>query len=118
MILADTSIWVDHLHGRSTELRTLIRSRRMVMHPVVLGELICGNLPERARTVESLFLMPRVPMLELDAAADFVERYRLFGLGLSWSDVHLLASCDEFGVRLLTRDATLATVARRLRISK
>ena len=50
MILVDTSVWVDHLRSPEPRLDSLLRNRRVLLHPFVLGELACGNLssvPER-----------------------------------------------------------------------
>lgn len=47
MILVDTSVWVDHLRVGDTHLSALLERSNVVMHPMVLGELACGNLKGR-----------------------------------------------------------------------
>jgi len=47
VILVDTSVWVDHLRVGDTHLSALLERSNVVMHPMVLGELACGNLKGR-----------------------------------------------------------------------
>ncbi len=49
MILADTSVWVDHLRKGSRELSTLLNDGLVACHPFVIGELACGNMRSRAQ---------------------------------------------------------------------
>ena len=53
-VLVDTSVWVDHFrHGNAT-LAALLASDRVLVHPMVLGELACGTPPDRTRTLAAL----------------------------------------------------------------
>lgn len=54
MVLADTSVWIDHLRRGEPQLRQALDAERVLMHPLVLGELACGNLRNR-REVLDLF---------------------------------------------------------------
>lgn len=45
--LVDTSVWVDHLRDRSHLLTTLLEQDRVRCHPLIVGELACGNLVNR-----------------------------------------------------------------------
>jgi predicted nucleic acid-binding protein len=45
VILADTSIWVDHFRRGDPELSRLLGLAEVLMHPFVLGELWLGNAP-------------------------------------------------------------------------
>ena len=47
MILADTSIWIDHLRSPMSRLADLMNSDEVLMHSMVIGELACGNLSDR-----------------------------------------------------------------------
>ncbi len=47
-ILVDTSVWIDHLHRASPELRETLESGVVVTHSAVIGELACGNMANRA----------------------------------------------------------------------
>ena len=44
MILVDTSVWIDHVRGGNARLRKLLQEGKVATHPMVLGELACGNL--------------------------------------------------------------------------
>jgi len=47
VILVDTSVWVDHLRSGDAGLSAKLEGASVVMHPMVLGELACGNLKDR-----------------------------------------------------------------------
>src|SRR6202040_2675686 len=59
MILADTSVWMQFFRAGDSELETLLEEGRIAMHDFVLGELACGNLRDRSRTIADLRLLPR-----------------------------------------------------------
>ncbi len=109
MILADTALWVDHLHRGDDRMQALLEAGEIVMHPHVLGEIALGSLRNRAAVLRDLAAMPRATMAAEDEVLDLIERHRLFGAGIGLVDAHLLASA------LLTPDAGLWTRDRRLR---
>lgn len=43
MILADTSIWIDHFRHTDSELLRIIEDDRLLCHPAVIGELAKGR---------------------------------------------------------------------------
>lgn len=43
MILADTSVWIDHFREDLPELGERLRPGDVVMHPFIVGELACGD---------------------------------------------------------------------------
>ena len=53
MILVDTSVWIDHLRSGDPVLAELLEQSRVVMHPMVLGELACGNLQNRRAILDT-----------------------------------------------------------------
>ena len=59
MILADTSMWVEHLRNGSERLADLLRNGEILGHPHVTGELACGNLRERADVLQLLQDLPQ-----------------------------------------------------------
>ncbi len=115
MILVDTSVWVDHLRAGEAQLAGLLERSAMVMHPMVLGELACGNLHDREPL---LGLWRNLPPLTAAADAEvlfFLERHRLWGRGIGYIDVHLLASVSlDVEARLWTRDRRLQDSAEQL----
>ncbi len=90
----------------------------MVMHPMVLGELACGNLNDRETL---LALWRNLPQLTAAANAEvlfLLERHRLWGRGIGYIDVHLLASVSlNPDVRLWTRDRRLLASAEQLKLA-
>ena len=117
MILADTSVWIDHFRRGNPTLAAHLGKGRIVCHPFIVGELALGNLRDRAEILTHLNRLPHVPVASHDEVLDFVERRRLFGLGIGWVDVHLLAAVLLSGAKLWALDAQLARVARRVRVA-
>ena len=58
MILADTSVWVDHLRRSDAALRAALEANEICIHPMVIGEVACGNLRNRTILV-NLQLLPQ-----------------------------------------------------------
>ena len=115
MILVDTSVWINHLRSANTALAESLEGGRVAMHPIVLGELACGNLRNRNEVLELLMSLPAVPVATEAEALEFIERRTLMGRGIGYVDVHLLASAALAGTaRLWTRDRRLALVAGEL----
>lgn len=112
MILADTSVWVDHLRARDARLAELLRAGRIAGHPLVVAEIALGRLRERGRILDHLDALPHLPLAEPEEVRALVERRALFGRGIGYVDVSLLASCLLApGTRLWSRDRKLHAVA-------
>lgn len=111
MILADTSIWVDHLRSGHPELATLLRSSRICVHDFVIGELACGNLRNRLEVLELLQSLPRLGSASHEEALFFIERQQLMARGIGYVDIHLLAASALHGAQLWTKDKRLKTIA-------
>ena len=116
MILADTSVWVDHLSRGSTALAALLDEERVLMHPSVIGELACGDIRNRRQVLHLLATLPPASVASDAEALAMIENRRLMGRGLGWVDVHLLASVVLTGCTLWTRDKRLAAVAEDLKV--
>lgn len=109
MILVDTSVWVDHLRRGDAGLAALLDAASVLMHPFVVGEIACGSLADRSEVIGLLQALPSATVAEPDEVLAFVDRHRLWGRGIGYVDVHLLAATA------LTRGAALWTRDRRLR---
>ncbi|HEY1678689.1 MAG TPA: type II toxin-antitoxin system VapC family toxin [Candidatus Sulfotelmatobacter sp.] len=117
MILADTSIWIDHLRSGNKELRRLLNQAQIVIHPFIIAELALGSLKERARTLALLDLLPQLRVARLNEVRSMVEARRLYSLGIGLTDAHLIASVFIDSSSLLwTRDRQLRRVAERFGI--
>ncbi len=117
MVLADTSIWIDHFRTEGHGLGHLLARGEVLTHWIVIGELATGNLHNRTNTMHHLRKTTRVPSAtELEALA-LIENQRLFGKGIGWNDLQLLASALIHSVPLWTRDKRLRVIAKKLHIS-
>jgi predicted nucleic acid-binding protein len=58
-----------------------------------------------------LALLPPTPVVENIELLDFVERERLYGRGIGWVDVHVLASARVSGAKVWTLDRRLNEAA-------
>jgi hypothetical protein len=114
MILADTSVWVEHFRHGFPVFAERLAAGQIAIHDVVLGELAAGNLTRRTQTLGWLARLPRIPALSTADCMAFLEQHRLHGHGLGWSDVQLVAAASEAGAAFWTLDKRLATAARRL----
>lgn len=116
MVLVDTSIWISHLREGNSHLKELLEDGSVVCHPFIIGELMCGSLKNRKEIISLLKALPQVQTAESDEILQFVESKRLFGTGLGFVDVHLLASALLTRVLLFTADKPLQRAAARLNI--
>jgi hypothetical protein len=112
--LVDTSVWIDHFRTGSSALRHLLEEDAVLCHPLVIGELACGTIKHRSDVLGYLAVLPTMPTLEYDELLAFIETHKLFGQGLGWIDVHLLASTLLQQVTLWTLDQPLRHAARKL----
>jgi hypothetical protein len=107
-------VWVDHLRKADRLLADLLEHGDVVMHPFVVGEIACGSLVDRALILELLQQLPAATVAEPDEALGYVERHKLYGKGLGYVDVHLLASAAIGETKLWTRDRRLRAAAQKL----
>jgi len=114
MVLVDASVWIDHLRVGDRKLVRLLEDGEVGVHPLVIGELACGNLRSRREILALLADLPSVERVSDEEVLFFIERHRLSGCGLGLVDVHLLASCAVGEVALWTKDARLMKAARQL----
>ncbi len=109
MILVDTSVWIDHLRRGDRVLTNLLAHGQVLGHPAVVGEIAMGSLNNRVEVLGLLANLPQAVTATHAEAMAFLDRHRLFELGIGYVDLHLLAAT------LLTADAWLWTRDKRLR---
>lgn len=118
MILVDTSVWVSHLRDHDRRLTALLQSNQVWIHPMVVGELACGNLRNRKGVLTLLGNLPQVATATHEEVLLFIERHRLMGSGIGYVDAHLLAAAVfSEPVRLWTQDLRLKNVAAELSVA-
>jgi predicted nucleic acid-binding protein len=112
MILVDTSVWVDHLHHSSSDLKELLHAGRACIHPYIIGELSCGNISNRKEVLSLLAALPRINAVLGEEVLTLIEDYKLYGKGLGFIDVHLLASALIHHVLIWTGNKSLQRAVR------
>lgn len=118
MILADTSVWIDHLRRGNEALASALEREEVLTHPFVIGELACGHLARRREVLGLLEALPSSLVATDEETLAFIESQRLMGKGIGYIDAHLLAAVKlTERATLWTRDRALATVAAQLRIA-
>jgi len=108
MVLVDTSVWIDHLRFSELQLITLLEHGRVSIHPMVIGELACGNLKNRKELLALLKNLPHAVEASHKEVFHCIEKNKLMGKGIGFVDSHLLASS------LLSPNTVLWTRDRRL----
>jgi hypothetical protein len=122
LILADTSIWIDHLRSGNKEMRKHLNQGHIAIHPFIIAELALGllekgSLQERTKMLALLDLLPQVRVAQLSELRLMIEARRLYSLGIGLTDAHLIASVFLNSSTLLwTRDKPLRKVAEALGI--
>jgi predicted nucleic acid-binding protein len=118
MILADTSIWIDHFRRGDLGLVRFLGRGEIVMHPFVLGELALGFVPRIAAMMEDLRTLPKAIVADPDEVLRFIAHRRLSGSGIGYVDAHLLAAVALAPeTRLWTRGRRLHTAALSLALA-
>jgi hypothetical protein len=117
MILADTSVWIDHFRLGNNRLETLLKEDQIVCHPFIIGELACGNLKNRQEIIRMLELLPQGTIAGHNEVLYFIDKHRIQGSGIGWIDAHLLASCYLTGCTIWTLDKSLSKIAKNIKIS-
>lgn len=117
MVLVDTSVWIDHFRNSNEELKELLIAGQVCIHPFVLGELSCGNISNRKEILTLLRALPRIDTVLDEEVFVLIENKKLYGKGLGFIDVHLLAAAIIQNVTIWTGDKHLHRVLKELRIS-
>jgi hypothetical protein len=84
------------------------------MHPFVSGELACGNLKNRVAVLSDLHALPHAKLASDTEVLQLIEDRRLWGRGLGWIDMHLLASALLSHWGFWTIDKRLGEAAMKL----
>jgi predicted nucleic acid-binding protein len=117
VILADTSVWIDHLRASDVRLEAELNRDNILMHAFVAGELSLGSLNQRKKILADLDRLPAATVAHAAEVRELIELRSLYSRGLGYIDAHLIASVlltPE--TSLWTRDKRLRTVAESLKI--
>jgi predicted nucleic acid-binding protein len=117
VILADTSIWVDHLRVSNAQMASLLNRGKIAMHPCVVAEIALGSLKNRRQKLGAMDLLRKVRVAQMSEVRHMIEANALYSKGIGLIDAHLIASCLLTpGTQLWTRDSALQKVAKALGI--
>ena len=115
MILADTSVWIDHLRAGDAALVSLLDAGRVLVHPFVIGEVALGTQRQRDGVLVALSDLPHAEVATDTEVLRLIEAHGLSGCGIGYVDAHLLASVRlSHGAVLWTRDKRLHTAGSRM----
>lgn len=117
IVLADTSVWIDHWRHGNPRLSQLLEQNCVVVHPFVLGEIALGAIRPRAEVLRNLQALDTPGLAEHEEVMDLVDRTPLWGRGIGWVDAHLLATALLDRLRLWTLDRPLERVADELGVA-
>jgi predicted nucleic acid-binding protein len=117
MILADTSVWVQHFRRGLPEFAAALGHGHISIHPVILGELATGNLSKRAQTLAALRSLPWSKTGTTEECLDFIETHALYGRGIGWNDLQLLVAARLSGSPLWSLDTRLTAAAVELGVA-
>lgn len=109
-VLADTSIWVDHLRHGNPQMSSFLAAGDVVVHDHIVGELCLGGLSREKLVM--MQLLHRCAVASHDEAMHLIGERRLAGRGLGYVDSHLLAAALIDSLRLWTLDKALQQAAR------
>ena len=117
MILADTSVWIDHLRSDEKEMRKHLTDGQIMIHPFIIAELALGSLKDRTTTLALLDLLPQVQVAQINEVRAMIDARHLQGRGIGLIDAHLIASVFiDRSTLLWTRDKQLRKLAETLGI--
>ena len=118
MILADTTVWIDHFRSDNQEMRRQLDKLNIVTHPFIIAELALGSLRERSKTLAWLDRLPQVGMAHISEVRQMIEMRSLSNRGIGMVDAHLIASIFIHPpTQLWTKDKRLRGIAEELGIA-
>jgi predicted nucleic acid-binding protein len=118
VILVDTSVWVDYLRVGDELLQDLLNRESVLSHELIIGELALGSLRNRQVVLAQLLRLPEALMARHEEVMRLLEQQRLYGSGLSYVDLHVLAAARLTpDASLWTRDKALLSAAEKLSLA-
>jgi predicted nucleic acid-binding protein len=118
VVIIDTSVWIDHVRSGNHIAARLLEDELVLLHPYVLGELALGTYRHRGSFFADMALLPEPLVAQSDEVMEFLEQHQLFGCGIGYVDLHLLASTAlTVESRLWTFDKRLHQVAAKLSLA-
>ena len=118
MVLADTSIWIDHFRRADLRLAEFLENGDVAMHPLVIGELLLGHVPRIVEMIGDLNTLPKAMVASWEEVLKFISDRKLPGSGIGYVDAHLLAAAALTPETFVwTRDKRLHAAAQSLSLA-
>ena len=99
-------------HPYAGELDRLLSIDEVIGHELVYGELLIGDRGGRKKLLAGYERMHQASMVPHHEVVAFVRDRDLYGRGVGWIDVHLLASALVSRWQLWTVDPRFSAMAR------
>lgn len=113
MILADTSVWVDHLRNHNPAMEKRLLSGQIVMHPFIVAEIALGSLRNRQQRLADMESLLEVRIALIGEVRHMIEAHALYSKGIGLTDASLIASCLLTpGTQLWTFDSAMERAAK------
>jgi predicted nucleic acid-binding protein len=113
MILADTSVWVDHLRNHNPAMEKRLLSGQIVMHPFIVAEIALGSLRNRQQRLADMESLLEVRVALIGEVRHMIEAHALYSKGIGLTDASLIASCLLTpGTQLWTFDGAMERAAK------
>jgi predicted nucleic acid-binding protein len=112
MILVDTSVWIDFLRNGNEKLKNLLSEGMVITHPLIIGELSCGNIKNRIQFLSLINDLDSLTETTHTEVLAFLENNRIYGKGVGYYDLHILCSAIISSVPLWTLDKRLEKIAK------
>lgn len=117
-VLVDSSIWIDHINHGHDILASLLKQRRVLTHPLIIGEIAMGSLKNRQKILREIGKLSGTKAVTNAEVMAMVEWDKLHNKGIGFIDAHLLASVKiTENATLLTKDGRLHAQAKRLGVA-
>lgn len=117
IVLVDTSVWIDYFRRGNERLSILLKNKQVLAHELIIGELACGPLPDRASTLSNLLALPRALNVPFSETLHAIDRLKLISKGIGFIDVCLLSAALTSQSQLWSRDKKLMDAADALGVS-
>ena len=116
VVVADTSIWIDHLAGEpNPTMDAALRAETVVFPLLVVSELFAGaDTPDRRASIGELLQDFPIHEVGLDhwiAVGDLRRDLKRYGVNVTIPDVHVAQCALELNATLLSRDAIFRLIA-------
>ena len=117
MVLVDTSVWIRAFAGLAPYkggLDRLLSRGEVVGHEMLYGELLIGDKAGRRKFLFEYEQFQQAEIIPHNELVALVRGRGLYGRGVGWIDVHILASALVGRFRVWTADPRFAAVALEL----